>query len=51
MEKFCTCSCYYTDNIFLEQYKLHVRFTSEEQFKKDYRHVSESNVELCDGEF
>ncbi|XP_060739539.1 2-oxoglutarate and iron-dependent oxygenase domain-containing protein 2 isoform X2 [Tachysurus vachellii] len=42
MEKFCTCSCYYTDNIFLEQYKLHVRFTSEEQFKKDYRHIVQS---------
>ncbi|KAG7318602.1 hypothetical protein KOW79_018357 [Hemibagrus wyckioides] len=42
MQKFCTCSCYYTDNIFLEQYKLHVRFTSEEQFKSDYRQVLQS---------
>ncbi|KAI5091301.1 2-oxoglutarate and iron-dependent oxygenase domain-containing protein 2 [Silurus meridionalis] len=39
MQKFCTCSCYYTDNIFLEQYKLHVRFISEGQFSTDYRQL------------
>lgn len=42
MQKFCTCSCYYTENLFLEQYKLHVRFISEEQFKTDYRHILRS---------
>ncbi|KAK3514677.1 hypothetical protein QTP70_021762 [Hemibagrus guttatus] len=42
MQRFCTCSCYYTDNIFLEQYKLHVRFTSEEQFQTDYRQILQS---------
>ncbi|KAL4636019.1 2-oxoglutarate and iron-dependent oxygenase domain-containing protein 2 isoform X1 [Arapaima gigas] len=36
---FYTCSCFYTDNIFLEEYKLHVRFTSENQFKKEYHSI------------
>ncbi|XP_064209518.1 2-oxoglutarate and iron-dependent oxygenase domain-containing protein 2 [Anguilla rostrata] len=37
--KFYTCSCFCTDNIFLEEYKLHVRFISEQQFRTDYREV------------
>lgn len=40
MEKFHTCSCFFRDNIFLEEYKLHVRFVSENQFRKDYQNVS-----------
>lgn len=34
--KFYICNCFSTDNIFLEDYKLHVRFVSEQQFKQDY---------------
>ncbi|KAG7480802.1 hypothetical protein MATL_G00060300 [Megalops atlanticus] len=37
--KFYTCSCFCTDNIFLEEYKLHVRFISEQQFRTDYQAV------------
>ncbi|KAM6930653.1 2-oxoglutarate and iron-dependent oxygenase domain-containing protein 2 [Xenentodon cancila] len=37
--KFYTCSCFTTDNIFLEDYKLHVRFVSEQQFRVDYQTV------------
>ncbi|XP_018617951.1 2-oxoglutarate and iron-dependent oxygenase domain-containing protein 2 isoform X2 [Scleropages formosus] len=36
---FYTCGCFYTDNIFLEEYKLHVRFTSEIQFRQDYQSI------------
>ncbi|XP_029917010.1 2-oxoglutarate and iron-dependent oxygenase domain-containing protein 2 [Myripristis murdjan] len=37
--KFYTCSCFTTDNIFLEDYRLHVRFESEQQFRLDYQAV------------
>ncbi|KAJ8385960.1 hypothetical protein AAFF_G00177810 [Aldrovandia affinis] len=37
--KFYSCSCYYTDNIFLEEYKLHIRFLSAQQFRTDYQTV------------
>ncbi|KAM3936889.1 2-oxoglutarate and iron-dependent oxygenase domain-containing protein 2 [Leptodactylus fuscus] len=30
------CACFYTDNIFLEEYQLHVRFTDVQQFTRDY---------------
>ncbi|XP_021462044.2 2-oxoglutarate and iron-dependent oxygenase domain-containing protein 2 isoform X1 [Oncorhynchus mykiss] len=36
---FYTCSCFSTDNIFLEEFKLHVRFLSEHQFRSDYQAV------------
>ncbi|XP_076848349.1 2-oxoglutarate and iron-dependent oxygenase domain-containing protein 2 [Brachyhypopomus gauderio] len=39
MRRFHTCNCYYTDNIFIEKYKLHVRFVSEDQFRKDYQNI------------
>ncbi|KAK5608693.1 2-oxoglutarate and iron-dependent oxygenase domain-containing protein 2 [Crenichthys baileyi] len=35
--RFYTCSCFTTDNIFLDEYKLHVRFVSEKQFRLDYQ--------------
>lgn len=38
--QFCMCDCFTTDNIFLEDYKLHVRFESEQQFRLDYHAVS-----------
>ncbi|KAF7661449.1 hypothetical protein LDENG_00261730 [Lucifuga dentata] len=34
--KFYICNCFLTDNIFLVDYKLHVRFVSEQQFRLDY---------------
>ncbi|XP_051954054.1 2-oxoglutarate and iron-dependent oxygenase domain-containing protein 2 isoform X1 [Xyrauchen texanus] len=42
MKRFYTCSCFFTDNIFLEEYKLHVRFVSENQFRKDYESILRS---------
>ncbi|XP_045890287.1 2-oxoglutarate and iron-dependent oxygenase domain-containing protein 2 [Micropterus dolomieu] len=35
--QFYICNCFKTDNIFLEDYKLHVRFESEQQFRLDYQ--------------
>ncbi|XP_026198704.1 2-oxoglutarate and iron-dependent oxygenase domain-containing protein 2 isoform X2 [Anabas testudineus] len=35
--QFYTCKCFTTDNIFLEDYQLHVRFLSEQQFRLDYQ--------------
>ncbi|XP_042344784.1 2-oxoglutarate and iron-dependent oxygenase domain-containing protein 2 [Plectropomus leopardus] len=35
--QFYFCTCFSTDNIFLEDYKLHVRFVSEQQFRQDYQ--------------
>ncbi|KAL0979182.1 hypothetical protein UPYG_G00181830 [Umbra pygmaea] len=37
--KFYSCSCFNTDNIFIEEFKLHVRFLSEQQFRSDYQAV------------
>lgn len=37
--RFYKCGCFTTDNIFLEDYKLHVRFTSEQQFRQDYEQL------------
>lgn len=37
---FYFCTCFTTDNIFLEDYKLHVRFVTEQQFRLDYHTVS-----------
>lgn len=39
VDKFYICNCFCTDNIFLEDYKLHVRYVSEEQFKWDYKKI------------
>ena len=39
--QFYTCDCFTTDNLFLEDYSLHVRFVSEQQFRLDYEAVSE----------
>lgn len=38
--QFYVCSCFNTDNIYLADYKLHVRFMTEQQFRQDYREVS-----------
>ncbi|KAM4577224.1 2-oxoglutarate and iron-dependent oxygenase domain-containing protein 2 [Odontesthes bonariensis] len=35
--QFYMCNCFTIDNIFLEDYKLHVRFVSEQQFRLDYQ--------------
>ncbi|XP_054867405.1 2-oxoglutarate and iron-dependent oxygenase domain-containing protein 2 isoform X1 [Amphiprion ocellaris] len=34
--QFYVCKCFTTDNIFLEDYRLHVRFVSEQQLRLDY---------------
>uniref|UniRef100_A0A3P9LE92 2-oxoglutarate and iron-dependent oxygenase domain containing 2 n=1 Tax=Oryzias latipes TaxID=8090 RepID=A0A3P9LE92_ORYLA len=36
---FYGCKCFKTNNIFLEEYNLHVRFLTEQQFRKDYRAI------------
>lgn len=38
--RFYICKCFVTDNIFLEDFKLHIRFSSELQFRQDYQAVS-----------
>ncbi|XP_020789190.1 2-oxoglutarate and iron-dependent oxygenase domain-containing protein 2 [Boleophthalmus pectinirostris] len=40
--KFYYCACFTTDNIFLDEYKIHVRFVSEQQFRLDYGPVLHS---------
>uniref|UniRef100_A0A1A8DV75 2-oxoglutarate and iron-dependent oxygenase domain containing 2 n=1 Tax=Nothobranchius kadleci TaxID=1051664 RepID=A0A1A8DV75_NOTKA len=35
--QFYLCSCFTTDNIFLHDYKLHVRYVSGQQFRRDYQ--------------
>lgn len=42
--QFYLCNCFTTENIFLEDYRLHVRFVSEQQFRLDYGEVS---YEFC----
>ncbi|XP_072299267.1 2-oxoglutarate and iron-dependent oxygenase domain-containing protein 2 isoform X2 [Eucyclogobius newberryi] len=39
---FYHCACFTTDNIFLDEYKVHVRFVSEQQFRHDYERVLRS---------
>uniref|UniRef100_A0A3Q2YPA6 2-oxoglutarate and iron-dependent oxygenase domain containing 2 n=1 Tax=Hippocampus comes TaxID=109280 RepID=A0A3Q2YPA6_HIPCM len=46
--QFYICSCFMTDNIFLEDYKLHVRFMTEDQFRREYESISkEVDRRLC----
>lgn len=40
IRQFYLCSCFNTDNIYLEDYNLHVRFVTEQQFRLDYQEVS-----------
>ncbi|TNM90122.1 hypothetical protein fugu_004356 [Takifugu bimaculatus] len=37
--QFYLCSCFNTDNIYLEDYNLHVRFVTEQQFRLDYQEL------------
>ncbi|KAI3372235.1 hypothetical protein L3Q82_022750, partial [Scortum barcoo] len=39
--QFYSCDCFTSDNIFLEDYRLHVRFESEQQFRRDYEPISQ----------
>ncbi|CAL8347632.1 unnamed protein product [Lota lota] len=48
---FYTCRCYITDNIFLEDYRLHVRYVTEEQFRSDHHKVLKSRGCLTDVQF
>ncbi|XP_067862311.1 2-oxoglutarate and iron-dependent oxygenase domain-containing protein 2 [Heptranchias perlo] len=34
-DRFCSCRCFYTDNIFLEDYKIHVRDSGPEQRERE----------------
>lgn len=38
--QFYLCRCFNTDNIYVEDYSLHVRFVTEQQFRLDYQEVS-----------
>ncbi|KAM4808619.1 2-oxoglutarate and iron-dependent oxygenase domain-containing protein 2 [Rhinophrynus dorsalis] len=38
-KQFYSCACFYTDNIFIEEYQVHVRFTDVQQFRRDYERV------------
>ncbi|XP_059920190.1 2-oxoglutarate and iron-dependent oxygenase domain-containing protein 2 isoform X2 [Gadus macrocephalus] len=48
---FYTCRCYLTDNIFLEDYRLHVRYVTEQQFRADHQQVLRSRGCLTDEHF
>ncbi|XP_040272115.1 2-oxoglutarate and iron-dependent oxygenase domain-containing protein 2 isoform X1 [Bufo bufo] len=37
-----SCACFFTDNIFIEEYQLHVRFTDVQQFTRDYQEALQS---------
>ena len=41
------CFCYFSRNIFLQQYKLHVTYHDEGQFTKDFRTVSFTTSCVC----
>jgi len=36
MAKFAICKCFYTDNYFIRSIQAHMRYESDEQFKRDY---------------
>ena len=38
--EYLVCSCYFSNNIFLHDYKLHVCYHTDKQFIDDYREVS-----------
>lgn len=38
--QFYVCRCFNTDNIYLADYNLHVRFMTEQQFRLDYQEAS-----------
>ena len=47
MSGFYICACYFSHNIFLKTYNLHVIFNNETDFLKRYGEVSTSNVALA----
>ncbi|XP_029960785.1 2-oxoglutarate and iron-dependent oxygenase domain-containing protein 2 [Salarias fasciatus] len=49
--RFYTCGCFSTDNIFLEDFKLHVRFVSEEQFRLEYHTLLQTLGCVTDEQF
>ncbi|MEE6504081.1 hypothetical protein FKM82_005061 [Ascaphus truei] len=34
-----SCACFYTQNIYIDQYPMHVSFTDPQQFRRDYERV------------
>ena len=41
MHRFCRCSCFITDNIFINKLKAHVRYVTKDQFYLDHRDLIE----------
>ena len=39
MESQLICACFFTDNIFLHRYRLHVSYHDDRQFTEEYRKV------------
>ncbi|XP_018413090.1 PREDICTED: 2-oxoglutarate and iron-dependent oxygenase domain-containing protein 2 isoform X1 [Nanorana parkeri] len=37
-----SCACFYTDNIYIEEYQMHVRYTDEQQFTQEYQKALQS---------
>lgn len=46
MDSNLICACFFTNNIFLHQYKLHVAYHDDKQFAEDYKEVSYSLVSI-----
>ena len=46
MDNNFVCACFFTHNIFLHEYKLHVAYHDEKQFTEDYRNVRQLSHEL-----
>lgn len=39
-QRFCRCSCFCSENLYVARYRLHVRFWDEQQLRRDYGPVS-----------
>lgn len=39
-QRFCRCSCFCSENLYVARYGLHVRFRGEQQLRADYGPVS-----------
>ncbi|XP_063878523.1 2-oxoglutarate and iron-dependent oxygenase domain-containing protein 2-like [Scylla paramamosain] len=39
LRRFCICGCYYTHNLFIKEYEMHVKFVDREQFLSDYKKI------------
>ena len=50
MDSKLICACFFTDNIFLHEYRLHVTYHDDQQFTQDYRNVRAIQISVieCD---